>query len=437
MKKWIRILFSLMLALLMVLQFPVSVTAQTHTGMDLFDGIDYTKAEEIRVIVDGKQIDFDVAPIITGGRTLVPMRAIFEALGLIVTWDDVTRVVTGVGEGLTIQFFIGSNKSTVNDLEHILDVPAMIIEDRTMVPLRFLSETIGYNVVWNEDSQLILLSKGPIIEWRYAGFESAEPYKEYEYKYVNGAATTEFRYTGTFKEVSLLTLYRKDGSIIPNVPDFTLREYGAEWTQKSSFTGKTWWIHKEELDGSRNESVIHLTEGFEPMTMEELEKFKTLGGYVKIRVEEHLFDLTIWKELINSLDSPVALVDDAKLLDEKVIQAYDTVLRVVVGDRVDGFIALSSLKGTIIEPDKDKIYAYLSMDPAAAFKWDSLTWNRIERELPWVGMTSEMLLVKTRENPDQTSKITTKFSVLELWVYQQEFGDVVYYFDDGVLVNRW
>lgn len=437
MKKWSRILLSMILVFTMVLQFPFSALAQTLPLEDMFDGIDYRRTEDIRVIIDGRQIEFDVSPRITGGRTLVPMRAIFEALGLDVSWDDSTRVVTGVGEGLSIQFFIGSNRALVNGAEQILDVPAMIIDNRTFVPLRFLSETIGYNVVWIEDSQLILLSKGPIIEWRYGGFEAAEPYKEYENKYINGVASTEYRYTGTLKEVGLLTLFKKDGSIIPNVPDFTLKDYGAEWSQKSSFSGKTWWIHKEELEGNRSESVLYLAENLNSMSMVELEEFETIGGYVRIRVVDHLFDLAIWKEIIGSADSPVALVDDPKLLDTKVIASQDTIFKVEIGDGIEGFVALESLKGTILEPDKDKVYTYLSADPATMFKWDSLTWNRIERELPWVGMTSEMLLVKLRENPDQKAKITTKFSVLELWVYQHEFGDVVYYFDDGILVNRW
>ena len=98
---------------------------------------------------------------------------------------------------------------------------------------------------------------------------------------------------------------------------------------------------------------------------------------------------------------------------------------------------LSALRGTIIEPEKDRIYTFLDRDPTSLFNWDRVTWNRLQSELPWVGMTSDMLLVKLKKNPDQTAKITTDFSVLELWVYGHEFGDVVYYFKNGVLVNMW
>ncbi|MGM0395985.1 MAG: copper amine oxidase N-terminal domain-containing protein [Bacillota bacterium] len=425
------------LSILLVMILPTSALAQTIIPESPFDGIDYTRSEEIRVIIDGKQVEFDVAPRISGGRTLVPMRAIFEEFGLEVSWNEAERTVTGEGEGLNVQFVIDSNLATVNGLVHTLDVPAMIIEGRTMVPLRFLSESLGYNVVWIEDSQLILLSKGPIIEWRYGGFEAAEPYKEYEYKYINGEATTEYRYTGTFKEVALITLYRKDGSIIPKVPDFTLKNYGAEWSQKSPFTGKTWWIHKDELEGARSDSVISFADSLEMLSMDELENLETVGGYVRIKVEEHLFDLETWKKIIGSSDSPIALVQNAKLLDTEVISAYDTILKVTIGESLEGLVPLASLKGTIVEPDKERIYTYLGKAPTTLFNWDRNTWNRLESDLPWVGMTSDMLLVKMKEKPDQTAKITTEFSVLELWVYQHEFGDVVYYFDDGVLVNMW
>ena len=143
------------------------------------------------------------------------------------------------------------------------------------------------------------------------------------------------------------------------------------------------------------------------------------------------------KDLIGSPNSKFSSATNSELFDETEIPADDTILRVTVGDDVDAYIPLVALRGTILEPDKDKIYIYLEKDPTTLFNWDRMTWNRLDRELPWVGMSSDMLLVKLKESPDQTARITTEFSVLELWVYQHEYGDVIYYFDDGVLVNMW
>jgi len=52
-------------------------------------------------------------------------------------------------------------------------------------------------------------------------------------------------------------------------------------------------------------------------------------------------------------------------------------------------------------------------------------------------MTGDMLLVQKQTNPDKTTQVTTKFSVLELWVYTNEFGDSVYCFDDNILTSMW
>jgi hypothetical protein len=142
-----------------------------------FDSIDYQETAYIRVIVDGKQLAFDVDPQIADGRTLVPMRNIFEALGLTVSWDDAAKAAQGTSAGSSIRFVIGSNIALVNNQEKSLDVPARIIDGRTMIPLRFLSENLGYNVEWIESTKLILISSGaagpglPDPAGQYAGIE--------------------------------------------------------------------------------------------------------------------------------------------------------------------------------------------------------------------------------------------------------------------------
>ena len=170
--------------------------SQTSLNSDSnFNNIDYNKSQMIRVIINGSQIPFDVNPQIVGGRAMVPMRTIFEAFGLKVDWDNKTKTAQGEGEGNTVEFTIGSSKAITNGQEKTLDTPANIINGRTMIPLRFLSENLGYHVVWIEKSNLILISKADIIEWRPGGNEGIFPYKEYEVKYINGVAAG-IRYTG-------------------------------------------------------------------------------------------------------------------------------------------------------------------------------------------------------------------------------------------------
>ncbi len=117
----------------------------------------------IRVVIDGKPITFDVVPYIDPrtGRTLVPMRAIFNALGVSdgdISWDGAARTVTARRGQTTIVLTIDSDVAHVNFVPVRLDQPAVIRADRTLVPIRFVSEQFGLKVEWNEASRQITLT---------------------------------------------------------------------------------------------------------------------------------------------------------------------------------------------------------------------------------------------------------------------------------------
>ena len=114
-------------------------------------------AEDIAVEVDGRKLDFDVAPTIIDGRTILPARTIFESLGLEVKWDDVTRTVTGIGEGTELSLVIGQRVAYVNGEPVNLDVPPKIIDDRSMVPVRFVAESTGADVDWDNSTRTVLI----------------------------------------------------------------------------------------------------------------------------------------------------------------------------------------------------------------------------------------------------------------------------------------
>ena len=100
----------------------------------------FASTDVITVFVDGEQINFDVLdPVTENDRTLVPMRAIFEALGATVTWDETTQTARAVKDVNTIKITIDSNIMYKNEESIILDVPARMIEDRTLVPIRAVS----------------------------------------------------------------------------------------------------------------------------------------------------------------------------------------------------------------------------------------------------------------------------------------------------------
>ncbi len=114
--------------------------------------------QEITVIINGTPVAFDQPPIIQNDRTLVPLRAIFEALGGTVGWDDVTQTVTSVKGDITVRLTIGSNLLYVNEAAVKLDVPAQLVNGRTLVPARAVAESFRCKVDWDEKTQTVLIT---------------------------------------------------------------------------------------------------------------------------------------------------------------------------------------------------------------------------------------------------------------------------------------
>lgn len=109
----------------------------------------------VNLYVDTELIETDTPPTVVDGRTLVPVRAIFEAIGATVEWDNDTRTATGYRDGVIVSIQIGSTTAYVNGEARTLDVPAQIINGRTMVPARFISEAMGCEVSWYQTTQTV------------------------------------------------------------------------------------------------------------------------------------------------------------------------------------------------------------------------------------------------------------------------------------------
>ncbi|OEF99760.1 hypothetical protein BHF71_00875 [Vulcanibacillus modesticaldus] len=114
--------------------------------------------KRLTAYVNGKEPVFDVPPQILNGRTLVPFRAISETLGAEVTYDPTTKTVSIKKGDITISFVISDNKAKVNGRIVQLDVPAMVVNNRTVVPLRFLSESLGADVQYDPATNLIFIN---------------------------------------------------------------------------------------------------------------------------------------------------------------------------------------------------------------------------------------------------------------------------------------
>lgn len=112
----------------------------------------------IKVTIDSKPLYFDVEPTNINGRTLVPLRTIFESLGAEVQWDGSTQTITGTKGNIKVILQINNKIATVNDKKVELDVAAKVIDGRTLVPARFIAESLGAKVNWDGTTSTVAIS---------------------------------------------------------------------------------------------------------------------------------------------------------------------------------------------------------------------------------------------------------------------------------------
>ncbi|MDN5347465.1 MAG: hypothetical protein PWP65_1029 [Clostridia bacterium] len=108
--------------------------------------------KQVKIRFHGKEVKWDMPPVIKEGRTLVPVRAISEGLGADVNWDAETKTVTITKDNTIIVLKLNSNVFTVNGQEMALDVPAQLISNRTFVPIRFIAQALNQRVSYDEQS---------------------------------------------------------------------------------------------------------------------------------------------------------------------------------------------------------------------------------------------------------------------------------------------
>jgi len=109
--------------------------------------------EPVLVKLNGEILSFLTPAETLNDRTMVPMRYFFEKLGAKVTWINATQQVYVEHDGQTVLFQIDSDTAYVNDEQRKLDAPAYLKNDKTLIPIRFLSEALGYRVEWSEETK--------------------------------------------------------------------------------------------------------------------------------------------------------------------------------------------------------------------------------------------------------------------------------------------
>lgn len=122
-------------------------------------GKEIKREKEISVTLNGNKIEFDQKPIIKNDRTLVPLRKIFEALGASVEWDQQNLTVTATKDGTLIMLTVGKKILFKNGKTTNIDIAPEVINDRTMVPVRVISESFGCNVEWDGENMTVKITE--------------------------------------------------------------------------------------------------------------------------------------------------------------------------------------------------------------------------------------------------------------------------------------
>ncbi|WP_435922337.1 copper amine oxidase N-terminal domain-containing protein [Paenibacillus sp. DYY-L-2] len=111
----------------------------------------------INVFVNGEEVTSSVSPAVKEGNTLIPFRTIAEALEAEVVWNPKDKTITVTKDGTTIKLVLGSKTAWVNGVKKQLDVSPEVVNGSTLIPTRFVSESIGADVKWESESQTVVV----------------------------------------------------------------------------------------------------------------------------------------------------------------------------------------------------------------------------------------------------------------------------------------
>ena len=114
-----------------------------------------TAQDSVTLKIDGKEMLLSEAPVIVDGRTLVPLRGSFEALNAIVDWNSETAQAIVKTDTVEVLLSPDNDTALVSGVLNSLDVPATLIKDRLFIPLRFVAESLGHDVAWDGSTRTV------------------------------------------------------------------------------------------------------------------------------------------------------------------------------------------------------------------------------------------------------------------------------------------
>ena len=147
-----------------VVEKPVQPVVGTDDVSKRLSGAIVLQLGNYGAVVNGAVVRIDpdstaVQPYAHDNRTFVPVRFLSERMGATVGWDQATKTVTVTRAGRTVQMVLGQNTYWVDGVQKTMDAPAEVVSQRTMVPIRFVSEALGLSVGWDQVNKLVLVAE--------------------------------------------------------------------------------------------------------------------------------------------------------------------------------------------------------------------------------------------------------------------------------------
>ena len=316
MKRMVKFLIGSLFIALAFVSFSLSLSAKAPT-----------------VDVNGDPLFFDQPPIIQNGRTLVPLRGIFEQLGAIVEYDSQTKRVTAYRDTTKVVLTLGSKQASINNQNVTIDVPAMSRNGRTLVPLRFIGEALGSAVNWNgatshvaiEDNNIVFTNPYADITEREAEIHIAsEAEKEWPGDYEMQLYTIESQLE-SFNYLKGLLIDRKvkydimNDAIVDWGNDFTMVMYSYDEGMKAYY-----WLRDQNMTGAAKSIFEQAYMDWAPdytMLKYQYEDEVEAYNWIQNQVLDTETKRMIMQEAKNTWGTDYSMV---KYAYERQLEAYDT-----------------------------------------------------------------------------------------------------------------
>jgi len=219
----------------------------------------------VKVKLNGSALAFDVAPQIINDRTMVPMRKIFESMGATVNWDDATRTVTSTKGATTISMTIDNPTMTVNGNAVVLDTAPQIVNDRTLVPVRAIAESFGSTVDWDGNTKTVSITDTTVSETPAAPVATVAPS-------VPAVAFTGYEFAPDVPDYAVQTgavvysLNVTGSNVLEGVYKFDLTSYLA-YTQLLTDLGYARTVSGKVSTFTGSTATVYVTEGDNTVTV--------------------------------------------------------------------------------------------------------------------------------------------------------------------------